>query len=134
MSIKFRHIPRMHNEIADALDTLSSMLQHPDGAHIDPLYIQIRDQHAYCNMIEEQLDGKLWFHDIKTYLQSGECPLDVTSNQKRTIRRLEMGFFLSGGILYKKTPDLGLLRCVNAQEASTIMIDVHSGVCEPHMN
>nr|XP_004240690.1 uncharacterized protein LOC101246060 [Solanum lycopersicum] len=134
MSIKFRHIPRMHNEIADALATLSSMLQYPDDAHIDPLYIQIRDQHAYCNMIEEEFDGKPWFHDIKTYLQSGECPSDVTSNQKRSIRRLARGFFLSGGILYKKTPDLGLLRCVNAQEASTIMIEVHSGVCGPHMN
>ena len=134
VSIKFRHIPRMHNEIADALATLSSMLQHPDDAHIDPLYIQIRDQHAYCNMIEEEFDGKPWFHDIKTYLQCGECPSDVTSNQKRTIRRLARGFFLSGGILYKKTPDLGLVRCVNAQEASIIMIEVHSGVGGPHMN
>ena len=51
----------MHNEIADALATLSSMLQHPDDAHIDPLYIQIRDQHAYCNMIEEEFDGSLGF-------------------------------------------------------------------------
>ena len=134
MSIKFRHIPRMHNEIADALATLSSMLQHPDDAHIDPLYIQIRDQHACCNMIEEEFDGKPWFHDIKIYLQSRECPSEVTSNQKKTIRRLARGFFLCEGILYKKTPDLGLLRCVNAQEASTIMIEVHSGVCGPHMN
>ena len=76
----------MQNEIADALAALSLMLQHPDDAHIDPLYIQIRDQHAYCNMIEEEFDDKPWFHDIKTYLQSGECPSDVTSNQKRTIR------------------------------------------------
>ena len=67
-------------------------------------------------MIEEEFDGKTWFHDIKTYLQSGECLSDVTSNQKRTIQRLARGFFLSGGMLYKKTVDSGLLRCVNAQE------------------
>nr|XP_010320500.1 uncharacterized protein LOC104647224 [Solanum lycopersicum] len=84
----------MHNEIADALATLSSILQHPNDSHIDPLCIQIHDQHAYCNMIEEEFDG----------------------------------------ILYKKKPNLGLLRCVNAQEASTIMIKVHSGVFGPHMN
>ena len=35
--------------------------------------------------------------------------------------------------MYKKTPDLGLLRCVNAQETSTIMIEVRSGVCGPHI-
>ncbi|XP_015086940.1 uncharacterized protein LOC107030049 [Solanum pennellii] len=93
VSIKIRHIPRVHNEIADALATLSSMLQHLDDAHIDPLYIQIRDQHAYCNMIEEEFDSKPWFHDIKTYLQSGECPSDVTSNQK-DYSTTSNGFFL----------------------------------------
>ena len=97
----------MHDDIADALATLSLMLHHPDDAHIDPLYIQIRDQHAYCNVVEEEF-GKPWFYYIKTYLRHGECPSYFTSNQKRTTRRLASRFFLSGGILYKKTPNLGL--------------------------
>ncbi|XP_070030809.1 uncharacterized protein [Nicotiana sylvestris] len=42
-----------------------------------------------------------------------------------TIQRLASGFFLSGGILYKRTLDLGLLRCIDAKEASTIMAEVH---------
>ena len=54
--------------------------------------------------------------------------------KKRTIRRLANGFLLSGDILYKRTPDLNLLRCVNNQDAETIMNEVHSGVCGPHMN
>ncbi|PHT86127.1 hypothetical protein T459_08233 [Capsicum annuum] len=120
--VKFRHIPRIHNEIADALATLSSMLQHPDKAYIDPVHIQSRDQHAYCNVVEEELDGEPWFLDIKRYIQSGEYPAYATNDQKRTIRRLASGFFLSGRILYKRTPDLGLLRCVDAKEASTIMV------------
>ncbi|KAF3624206.1 putative WD repeat-containing protein 43-like [Capsicum annuum] len=45
--VKFRHIPKIRNEIADALATLSSMLKHPDKAYIDPVHIQSRDQHAY---------------------------------------------------------------------------------------
>ncbi|XP_070014725.1 uncharacterized protein [Nicotiana sylvestris] len=52
-SIKFRHIPRIHNEVADALATLASMLHHLDKAYVDPLHIQVRDQHAYCNVVEE---------------------------------------------------------------------------------
>nr|XP_033511255.1 uncharacterized protein LOC117276036 [Nicotiana tomentosiformis] len=52
----------------------------------------------------------------------------------RTIRRLASGVFLSGGILYKRTPDLGLLRCIDAKQASTIMAEVHFGVCGPHMS
>ena len=72
MLVKFRHIPRIHNEIVDALVTLSSMLQHPDKTYIDPVHIQSRDQHAYCNGAEEELDGEPWFLDIKRYIQSGE--------------------------------------------------------------
>ena len=67
-SVEFRHIPRVHNEVADALATLASMLHHPDKAYVDPLHIQVRDQHAYCNMIEEELDSEPWFHDIKEYI------------------------------------------------------------------
>ncbi|KAM3302927.1 hypothetical protein P3S67_013957 [Capsicum chacoense] len=112
--VKFRHIPRILNEIVDALATLSSMLQHPNKAYIDP-DIQSRDQHAYCNA-------------------SGEYPSYATNDQKRTIRHLASGFFLSRGILYKRTPDLGLLRCIDAREASAIMGGIHSGVCGSHMN
>ncbi|XP_070001929.1 uncharacterized protein [Nicotiana sylvestris] len=64
-SIEFKHIPRIHNEVADALATLVSMLHHPDKVHVDPLQIQVHNQHAYYNMVEEELDGKPWFHDIK---------------------------------------------------------------------
>ena len=55
-------------------------------------------------------------------------------NPKRTIRRLANGFFLSGDVLYKRTLDLNLLRCLDAEEAEKIMNEVHAGVCGPHMN
>ncbi|XP_070053931.1 uncharacterized protein [Nicotiana tomentosiformis] len=129
-----KHIPRIHNEIADALATLASMLHHPDKTYVDPLYIQVRDQHTYCNVVEVETDGEPWFHNIKEYIKSRVYPVHATGDQKRTIRRLASEFFLSGGILYKRTPDLGLLRCIDAKEASTLMTEVHSGVCGPHMN
>ncbi|XP_070049577.1 uncharacterized protein [Nicotiana tomentosiformis] len=134
LSVEFRYIPRIHNEIDDALATLASMLHNPDKTYVDPLHIQVRDQYAYCNVVEEELDGEPWFYDIKEYIKSVVYPVHATGDQKRTIRRLASGFFLSGGILYKRTPDLGLLRCIDAKEASTLMTEVHSGVCGPHMN
>ena len=133
-SIEFRHIPRSHNELADALATLASMLPYPGNTHFDPLEIQIRDQHSYCNIIDAEPDNEPWYYDIKRFLKSKEYPIHANADQKRTIRRLASGFFLSRGILYKRTPDLGLLRCVDAREASTIMVEIHSGVCGLHMN
>ncbi|XP_070019511.1 uncharacterized protein [Nicotiana sylvestris] len=98
-SVEFRHIPRIHNEVADALATLASMLHHPDKDYVDSLHIQVHDQHAYCNMVEEEFDGEPWFHDIKKYIRIGIYPTQATWDQKRTIRRLANGFFLSGGVL-----------------------------------
>ncbi|XP_075098908.1 uncharacterized protein LOC107797627 [Nicotiana tabacum] len=133
-SIEFRYIPRFHNELADALATLASMLPYPGNTHIDPLEIQIRDQHGYCNTIEAEPDGEPWYRDIKQFLKTREYPEHANRDQKRTVRRLSNGFFLSGEILYKRTPDLNLLRCVDAKEAEIIMNEVHLGVCGPHMN
>ncbi|XP_070017123.1 uncharacterized protein [Nicotiana sylvestris] len=123
-----RHIPRIHIEVADAFATLASMLHHSDKANVDPLHIQVRDQHAYYNMVEKELDSEPWFHDIREYIRMGVYPVQFTDDQKRTIWHLANGFFLSGGILYKRTPDLGLLRCIDAKQATTIMAEVHSGV------
>uniref|UniRef100_A0A1S4CE23 RNase H type-1 domain-containing protein n=1 Tax=Nicotiana tabacum TaxID=4097 RepID=A0A1S4CE23_TOBAC len=133
-SIEFRYIPRFHNELADALATLASMLPYPGNTHIVPLEIQIQYQHGYCNTIEVEPDGEPWYHDIKQFLKAREYPEHANRDQKRTIRRLSNDFFLSGEILYKRTLDLNLLRCIDAKEAEMIMNEVHSGVCGPHMN
>ena len=36
---EFRHVPRVQNEFADALATLSSMIRHPDHNYIDPIHM-----------------------------------------------------------------------------------------------
>ncbi|XP_070011129.1 uncharacterized protein [Nicotiana sylvestris] len=66
---EFRHVPRVQNEFADALATLSSMIQHPDKNIIDPIPVKIHDQPAYYAHVEQEVDGKPWFHDIKEYLE-----------------------------------------------------------------
>ncbi|XP_070005168.1 uncharacterized protein [Nicotiana sylvestris] len=71
-SIEFRYIPRFHNKLADALATLASMLPYPGNTHIDPLEIQVRNQHGYCNTIETEPDGEPWYHDIKRFLKIRE--------------------------------------------------------------
>ncbi|XP_070022919.1 uncharacterized protein [Nicotiana sylvestris] len=83
--MSMRHIPRIHNEIVDALATLALILHHSDKAYVDHLHIQVRDQHAYCNVVEEELDGEPWFHDIREYIKMGVYPVQVRGDQKRTI-------------------------------------------------
>ncbi|XP_070036508.1 uncharacterized protein [Nicotiana tomentosiformis] len=42
--IECKHVPRIQNEFADALATLSSMIQHLYKNYIDPILIEIRKQ------------------------------------------------------------------------------------------
>ncbi|XP_070047349.1 uncharacterized protein [Nicotiana tomentosiformis] len=132
--IEFKHVPRIQNEFANALATLSCMIQHPDKSFIDHIPIVIHKKPAYCAHIEEEIDGNPWFHDIIEYLEKGEYPEHTTHTQKHTLRRLANHFFRSGRILYRRTPDLGLLQCVDAKETSTLLEEIHAGTCGPNMN
>ncbi|XP_009788030.2 uncharacterized protein [Nicotiana sylvestris] len=72
MKIEFKHIPSIQNKFANALATLSSMIQHPDKNYIDPIKVEIRDQHSYCFHVDEEPDGKPWYHDIRKFLATRE--------------------------------------------------------------
>ncbi|XP_070013844.1 uncharacterized protein [Nicotiana sylvestris] len=73
-SIEFRYIPRCHNELAYALAPLASMFPYPGNARINPLEIQIRERHDYCNTVEAEPNVQTWYHDIKRFLKTKEYP------------------------------------------------------------
>ncbi|XP_070005838.1 uncharacterized protein [Nicotiana sylvestris] len=110
------------------------MIQHPNKNFIDPIPVRIHNRPTYCAHVEEETNGKPRFHDIKEYLSKGEYSEHANRTHKRTLRRLSNHFFHSGGNLYRRTFDLGLLRCVDAKEASKLLEDIHVGTCGPHMN
>ncbi|XP_075087663.1 uncharacterized protein LOC142169666 [Nicotiana tabacum] len=70
--MEFKHIPKIQNELAEALSTLSSMIQHPDKNYIDPIEIVIGDQHVYCFHVDREPYGKPWYYNIKRFLESRE--------------------------------------------------------------
>ncbi|XP_019431067.1 PREDICTED: uncharacterized protein LOC109338316, partial [Lupinus angustifolius] len=131
--VDFYHIPREDNRLADALSTLSSMF-HISGNDQPLISIGSRSQPAYCNAIEVEEDDKPWYHDIKEYIKKKEYPLGSSENDKRTLRRLAMSFFLNEEVLYKRNHDMVLLTCVEAKEAEAILTDVHEGSFGTHAN
>ncbi|XP_075087668.1 uncharacterized protein LOC142169671 [Nicotiana tabacum] len=80
--IEFKHVPMIQNEFVNALETLSSMIQHPDKNYIDPIEVKIRDQHTYCFHVDEEPDGKLWYHDIRRFLATREYSENATNSQE----------------------------------------------------
>ncbi|KAK5835495.1 hypothetical protein PVK06_011184 [Gossypium arboreum] len=89
---------------------------------------------AHCFNIEKEPDGRSWFHDILEYVKNQKYPEQANENDKRTIRRMAVGFVLDGDILYKRGKNKVLLKCVDAVEARKILEDVHEGICGTHAN
>ncbi|XP_047257534.1 uncharacterized protein LOC124889610 [Capsicum annuum] len=87
--------------------------QHPDKNYINPIKVEIHVQQAYYFYVDEEPDGKPWYYDIKRLLGAEGYLEGATS---------------------KRTPDLGLLQCVNAMEATRLLEEIHAGTSGPHMN
>ncbi|XP_052479612.1 uncharacterized protein LOC128032039 [Gossypium raimondii] len=115
--VTFNYFPREENQLADALATFASMFKANRETEI---------------IIEEESDGRPWFHDILEYIKNQRYPEQANENDKRTIRRMAIGFVLDGDILYKRGKDQVLLRCVGAVEARKILDEVHEGICGMH--
>ncbi|XP_027178217.1 uncharacterized protein LOC113777381 [Coffea eugenioides] len=133
-NLEFRHLPRARNAFVDALATLASMIQYPDELKIEPIQIQFQDKPAHCWAVDKSSDSVPWFNDIKEFLKTGSYPQHAGTKNKSFLRRMASKFFLNGEVLYKRTSDLNLLRCIDEDEAQYMMKEVHSGVCGPHMN
>uniref|UniRef100_A0A2N9I8T8 Integrase zinc-binding domain-containing protein n=1 Tax=Fagus sylvatica TaxID=28930 RepID=A0A2N9I8T8_FAGSY len=84
--------------------------------------------------VEAEIDDKPWYYDIKRFIQDREYPSRATENEKKYIRRMAFQFFLSGEILYKRTHDATLLRCVDAEEANRLIQEMHAGLMGAHAN
>ncbi|PKI71093.1 hypothetical protein CRG98_008517 [Punica granatum] len=131
--ISFTYTPRMTNQFADALATLASMVSITRENLIEPLKIEIAEGPAHCNSIEAS-EAKPWYEDIKNLLRTGQYPPFADRRDRKTLRRLVIHYFLSGEILYRRSFNSTLLRCIDEHKSRRLMEEVHGGNCGPHMN
>ncbi|PKI73416.1 hypothetical protein CRG98_006186, partial [Punica granatum] len=118
--ISFTFTPHTKNQFADALATLASMASITKGNLIEPLEIRIARGPAHCNAIEAT-DTKPWYEDIKHLLQTGQYPPFADRQDRKTLRRLAVHYFLSGETLYRQSFDATLLRCIDIHESRRLM-------------
>ena len=133
--LSYTHLPRVQNQFADALATLASMIDIPEGVVVRPLLVKTGSVPAYCCLIDESgfVDGLPWYHDIYQFLRYGTYPKAVTTKHKRTLRHLATRFVIHGETLYRRTVDGVLFLCLDRDSANQVMREVHAGVYGPHM-
>ena len=99
--LSYTHLLRVQNQFADALATLASMIDIPEGVVVRPLLVETRRVPSYCSLIDESRfdDGLSWYHDIYQFLRFGTYPEVLMAKDKRALRQLATRFEIHGETL-----------------------------------
>ncbi|XP_021991631.1 protein NYNRIN-like [Helianthus annuus] len=129
-SYKVVHINRSENKPADALSKLASTaFQHlAKDVRIEVLrnpYVLLRQ----VNVIE--IGPPSWMTPISQYLQEGILPENKA--EARKILNKALFYEMNGGILYLRSFLGPLLRCVDPQDASYLIREIHEGIYDIHV-
>ena len=113
--MRYIHLPRAENQFADALATLTSVIEIPTRVTVRPLLIKTRSAPAYCCLIGDikDQDELPWYHDIYQFLSCGAYLELASSKDKRALRHLAAIFVVCGDALYRRLPDGMLLLCLD---------------------
>ena len=133
--LRYIHLSRAKNQFANALATLASIIEIHVGVTMQPLLIETRSAPVYYCLIGdiENRDKFPWYHDIQQFLLYGTYPELAMAKDKRALRQLATKFVVYGDALYRRSPDVMLLLCVDCAFADRVIREVHAGVCGPHM-
>jgi hypothetical protein len=104
------------------------------GHKLQPIHIDIRNFLAHYCSIEGEMDGNPWYYDIKNFVQNQEYLVGASKADRKTLRRLAMDFYLDGEVLYKRSFDGTLQRCLNEANARIALQEVHKGICSTHVS
>ncbi|XP_022019418.1 uncharacterized protein LOC110919460 [Helianthus annuus] len=128
-SYKVVHINRSENKPADALSKFASTaFQHlAKDVRIEVLKtpsVLLRQ----VNVIE--VGPPSWMTPIIQYLQEGIIP--ESKAEARKIQNKALFYEMNGGILYRRSFLGPLLRCMDSQDASYLIREIHEGICGIH--
>ena len=73
-----------------------------------------------------------WYHDIKFFLLHGNDPEHLDSRRKRALRLISAPYQLIDNILFKKNFEGVLLRCLERNEADSVLPQLHAGPAGGH--
>ena len=112
--------------------TLATIFKVNTNIEVQLVKLEVQESQVHYACIQEEPDGNPWYHDILRYVKNQQYPDLANDNDKRTLRRLAIGFFLDKEVLYKKSKNQILLKCVDATEAKKIVHEIHEGICGTH--
>nr|XP_009419888.1 PREDICTED: uncharacterized protein LOC103999771 [Musa acuminata subsp. malaccensis] len=121
------NIPREENERADALAKLA--LKPTSEARPE-----VEELPARAIEVATMASGgtpTTWVQELLCFKRDGTLPLDEAV--ARRLRRMHAWYTEESGRLYKWSFTYPLLRCLEPDEAQTVLAETHEGVCGEHV-
>ncbi|XP_065049063.1 uncharacterized protein LOC135679343 [Musa acuminata AAA Group] len=121
------NVPREENERADALAKLAS---RPTPKALP----EIEELPARAIEVATTTPGSApitWLQELLRFKRDGTLPLDEVA--ARRLRRTHAWYSKESGRLYKRSFTYPLLRCLEPDEAQTVLAKTHEGVCGEHI-
>ncbi|VFQ94432.1 unnamed protein product [Cuscuta campestris] len=126
---KLEHIPRAQNAEADVLSKLSA--ESPEYiSRIATVEELVTPSLNNNEVIWVSADPPEWLDRLAKYIEDGETPEDP--QEARLLRMRAPTYKVQNGVLYKRSYNGVLLRCLRAAEAKALMEEIHEGICAAH--
>jgi hypothetical protein len=75
-----------------------------------------------------------WYRDLLVYLRTQKFGNHLSRDDRRRIRHQAPRYLLIGEILYQRSVDTLLCRCLTIDEVGRVLNDCHNGACGGHLS
>ena len=108
--IEYTIVLRAQNQFANALTTLASMVEIPEGVWTRPLeieqsYEEVHKRKTKASIMTIEVEAVPWYYDIMKFLELRVYPNGADKRERRSITMMEIQYILCGGQLYKRSYD-----------------------------
>ncbi|XP_070025862.1 uncharacterized protein [Nicotiana sylvestris] len=107
------------NQVADHLSRLEEEWRSHDG-------LEINDSFPDEQLLSMSMNGMPWFVDVSNFLVTGIIPCDLSSNQRKKLKRDSLDFYWDEPYLFKICTDGVIRRCAPEEEQFSILEACHS--------
>ncbi|KAJ0852176.1 putative integrase zinc-binding domain-containing protein [Helianthus annuus] len=126
---RVEHIPRSKNKKADALSKLASVSFNHLAKEVR-VEVLATPSIAAPQVMQVEVPPQTWLTPIINYLVHDVLPTDKAEARKVQINSLQ--YQMQEGGLYRKTFLGPLLKCLDPEQASYIIREIHYGICGIH--
>ncbi|KAG9450353.1 hypothetical protein H6P81_010318 [Aristolochia fimbriata] len=138
-SVTLGHVPRASNTQADALAGIAASLAQFDARPeripicerwVVPTLEKFSEKEQINLVSVYAIEEKDWRQQFLDYLEHKKLPEEPKA--RAYVRRVAPKFCLFNNILYRRSYDGILLRCVSKEEGQALLSEAHGGICGAH--